>query len=1080
MKKRLTLLASSLSTMLALPLISCGRNEAPPATAAPPDDIAARVSAVVTPGAMPSINVSTPPAVRAILGSDNKVTAVGLKANGDVQAVHQNVAGGTAFTANTVPAMTATSIPAVAETFDAQLVIMARTVTGAPNIVQRSTGPITGPFSAWTSDSGDSDATTGAGLAALGPTLALNTSGFMEAFIVDVNGRSERKTKTAVSPTSWTTWAEQGSGVIRSEPVPVKRANGAVSLIARTEGNGLAIQSQTSPGSWIGSTWSPFAGAIVVGTPTAVLNSSGTLTLIMLGYGADATSGYAAVAATQNGANWDWAYVGGNSFTSQAAVKDGNGKIRIFTLDGSRQLQQIVQNGTAWGAATVVSTTKLSSAPAAVVNGNGDVEVFARFDDKSLNRILVPKTGSPSGWTAVGSGLTWSLPAEDPPSPLTGVTTQHNDNARTGANLGETILNTSNVNQYQFGKLFSYKVDGLVFAQPLYVPNVTVAGVSRNLLLVATMRNKLYAFDADSTSATTALWTLDLGYIGGQAFPAPVFPNVSFGNNGCACPVIFQSIGITSTPVVDPATNTAYLVAMGVAGALSRPPWSTAETDNFCPQYHTSPVTCIPQPTDNPDTSETFSHKIFSVDLTNGTVKNRTTLSPSYTCPTNPGALPCEPNIAVGQQITFKSKTQLQRAALLLSSGKVYVAFAGLNDRPPFHGWITAVNASDLSIPNPQNTFLPVPVRKIPRGNTNPGFIPFNGGGIWQSGEGPAADAAGNVYVETGNGPFDADVGGIDFGNTLLKLSPTLTRLDWFAPRYNFLSVGGEMPALDDVDLSSAGPLLLPGNRVLATGKMGIFHLADTTTDANGQGRMGRFGTGAGSVDGNVQNLSVARNVEDGDCHATYGYNSRNMPNIHGSPVFWDDPKSGGLVYVMGEQDHARALRYSFSTSKFTTEQASKTANNHGDPAGCACLGGLGSFPTYKCATPESYSADKAPSPGPNINPAPLFMPGGILSLSARSYWGGSGVLWGIRPTWDNATWKIVAGTLIAWDAQDLQKQLWSSDVDPANHLDSHVGLLAKFVPPTIANGRVYMATFKDSVGSQNEVVVYGLYNSVH
>src|SRR5579872_1978876 len=128
------------------------------------------------------------------------------------------------------------------------------------------------------------------------------------------------------------------------------------------------------------------------------------------------------------------------------------------------------------------------------------------------------------------------------------VLTERYDNNRTGANLNETVLTTSNVNASQFGKLFSYTVDGSVQAQPLYVPNVTTAGKgTHNVLYVVTMNDVLYAFDADSNASHGGvLWSVDFRNPGAGVTPIPITDIVGFNNGN-----IVGNVGIESTPVID-------------------------------------------------------------------------------------------------------------------------------------------------------------------------------------------------------------------------------------------------------------------------------------------------------------------------------------------------------------------------------------------------------------------------------------------------------------------------------------------------------------------------------------------------
>jgi len=141
------------------------------------------------------------------------------------------------------------------------------------------------------------------------------------------------------------------------------------------------------------------------------------------------------------------------------------------------------------------------------------------------------------------------------------VLTQHNDNARTGQNTSETILNTSNVNTNEFGKLFAMPVNGQVYAQPLYVPGVTINGGVHNVVIIATEADSVYAYDADSTSSVL-LWKASMVDAAHGAGAGEAALN-SATTTGCDD---MPQVGITSTPVIDPTSKTIYVEAKSTNG----------------------------------------------------------------------------------------------------------------------------------------------------------------------------------------------------------------------------------------------------------------------------------------------------------------------------------------------------------------------------------------------------------------------------------------------------------------------------------------------------------------------------------
>src|SRR5580765_7602745 len=137
------------------------------------------------------------------------------------------------------------------------------------------------------------------------------------------------------------------------------------------------------------------------------------------------------------------------------------------------------------------------------------------------------------------------------------VLTYHNDFARTGQNTNETILTPANVNMNSFGKVFSYPVDGQIYAQPLYVSGLAIPGQGiHNVVFVATMHDSVYAFDADSNTNSNGgvLWQVSLG-------TSAIMPNNNFGNRYGQYHDIRPEVGIIGTPVIDLAAGTIYLSA---------------------------------------------------------------------------------------------------------------------------------------------------------------------------------------------------------------------------------------------------------------------------------------------------------------------------------------------------------------------------------------------------------------------------------------------------------------------------------------------------------------------------------------
>jgi hypothetical protein len=311
------------------------------------------------------------------------------------------------------------------------------------------------------------------------------------------------------------------------------------------------------------------------------------------------------------------------------------------------------------------------------------------------------------------------------------VTQNRYDRQATGANLQETVLNTSNVNSSSFGRLFSYAVQGNVVAQPLYLPQVSIPGKGiRNLLFIATMKDHVYCFDADSNQGSDGgkLWEVD--FVAQAGAGAATFP--PFDATGVASEHLDNSLGILSTPIIDRTTNTMYLVV------------NTKEATRKRTRLH-------------------------ALDVTNGTER-----------PGSPVSIAASFSSASGQVMNFDTQVQLQRAGLALSGTNLILAFSSHDDvLPNYQGWVIEFNKTGLQR---TGTFV-----DITAGGTY-------GGGIWMAGRPPVVDDQGFVYVFTGNGIGANGYDGVNnFSESVLKLNPAagLAKVATFTPS-NWATLDGQ------------------------------------------------------------------------------------------------------------------------------------------------------------------------------------------------------------------------------------------------------------------------------------------------
>ncbi len=513
------------------------------------------------------------------------------------------------------------------------------------------------------------------------------------------------------------------------------------------------------------------------------------------------------------------------------------------------------------------------------------------------------------------------------------VSTQHNNNSRTGWNYNETKLNHSLLTSGKFGCIGNLSVDDEVYAQPLVVGSVSIGNYSGSVLYVATVNNTVYAFNAQDPSSAAALWQVSLNPFEQRA---PNIFDLQDNTYGQPCGGNYRdfsgNMGIVGTPVIDTATATLYVCTKTI------------------------------------DANGVFYAFINALDIKTG--KHRIG-SPrqmqAQVLGTGDGS--------VNGYVKYDAKFQNQRPALLLYNKILYVASASHCDWGPYHGWILGYDATTLGLKYKYNV-------------TPNGWA----GGIWMAGQGPSVGDDGNIYLATGNGttsPSNTDLKG-GRSESLIKLSPQLSLLDWFTPsNYAYLDQY-------DLDYGCDGVLMVPNSHTTISGsKEGLSYVVDYT-------KMGRY---------NATNSHVKDTLEFNPSKTGYVH-------IHGSPVYARF-STGEFVYAWAE---------TFKLRQFTYNRPSGTFYNN-----------------FKQGLRNLDNG----------------MPGAMLSVSSRGTDTATAIVWASFPKSGNANNQVRRGTFAAYNAADVSLgELWSSDAISTDV----VGKFAKFNSPTIANGKVYLATFSKNI----------------
>lgn len=802
----------------------------------------------------------------------------------------------------------------------------------------------------------------------VGPATASANAGATQQFSVTAT-YSDGTTGTL---TTGITWSSSNTAVATINASGLATAVGAGSTTITASANGLSAQAALTVNAS-----TKTLSSIAVTPPTVSIAAGAAQQFTATATYSDGSTASVTSSATWASSNTAAATVNGSGLATGVAIGTANITATVSGVMGSAAL-------TVTAAPTMTGVSVTPSNPSISAGSSQQFTATANYSDGSTKNVSSSSTWTSSDTsvatinssglaTGVSSGTTLitatdgSYTAKTTATVTTNsspgvvnITTWHVDSNRSGLNANEQTLTPANVVPATFGKLFSCLVDGYVYGSPLILSNQTIGGATHNVMYVATEKDSVYAYDADTCGGGTPLWKVSLlnAKVGGVQMS---------GESPLTDGPIQPYEGVTSTPVIDASTGTLYVVSAQTSSSGS-------------------------------------SFRLNALDVDTGAQK--------FGGPITIDASVAATNSAAVNGVQTLNTSCIQRAALLLANNNVYIGFGGCHA-----GWLVAYNASSLK---QVGVFNSSP-------NLNGEGAYASAGGVWMGGGGPVADSSGNVYITTGNGPWD---GKTAFADSILKFGPTPTSgsngtmqpIDYFTPNiYQFMDC-------NDADLAAGGLILIPGSTTLiAGGKTGTMYLVNSTN----------LGHESANDDGAIQEQVWGEGLTSGDTYQSSCQDSTgtNYANITSYEIFGTSAYFNGQVYL------------------------GVTPTSSSAPGGVRQFDFSGTLSAASDTSNYQQQGTRGTSP--------------FISANGTS----DGIVWMIdqgNPLQNTSGAAPSNATLRAYSAASYPNEIYNSSTNSGDT----PGYGIKFSSPVVANGKVYMSTGHDLTtvsNPQGEIDVYGL-----